>query len=131
MSDENIPTGREFYARLQEALHEACLPTTQVEIAELLGVSQGTVSKWKNNLSYPSRSVAAKAAELCGVSLPWLFFGLGHKKAGADVDELVWALMTAFDSLPDDQKRELVAYARFKASQARTASESPDKSDSH
>lgn len=129
MESANMPTGHEFYGRLEEALSDACLPTTQVQIAELLGVSQGTVSKWKNNRSYPAKEAAARAAELCGVSLPWLYFGIGHKKAGADMDEMVWALMSAFESLPDDQKRELVEFAKFKAATHRRPEpqETPDQ----
>lgn len=122
-----VPSGSGFYARLTEALTDAGYPTTQNQIADLLKVSQPLVSKWKNDQAYPSKATAAKAAELCRVSLSWLFFGLGHKKDGS-VDDMVWALMEAFDRLPLEQRKELVAYARFKAAQADPpASDNPDK----
>ena len=41
----------------------------QCDVADKLGVAQGTLSKWERGVTSPSICVAAKMAEMYGVSL--------------------------------------------------------------
>jgi transcriptional regulator with XRE-family HTH domain len=110
-----MPTGAEFYGRLIEALREAEQGTTQVEIAKVAGVNQSAVSKWKNNETYPSVENALRAAATLNVSAAWLYLGIGNKRDDEEMDKLTWALLRTFAKIPVESKRELLAFARFKA----------------
>src|SRR5579875_2185571 len=56
---------------------------TQVELAERLGVGQGTVSKWEKGLRLPRDYWRMRLAEELGTTVPHLFpivNGLGARK---------------------------------------------------
>jgi transcriptional regulator with XRE-family HTH domain len=110
----NIPneslSGTQFYVRLKQAFERAGLPTTQMQIAELLRVSQASVSKWKQNKAYPSRKVIGRAAELTRVSLPWLYFGVGAMSDKPD--HALYAIMRYYEVLPLSGRKRLLRSAR-------------------
>jgi transcriptional regulator with XRE-family HTH domain len=55
---------------------------TDVAFAEMMGVSQPTVSDWKNGNRYPDLVQTEKMARVLGVSAGWLGFAEGTMLAG-------------------------------------------------
>lgn len=53
---------------------------TQTKIAELLGVTQGAVSRWEKGSSHPRIGKAKKLAELYGVTLDEIYFAKSQEK---------------------------------------------------
>ena len=108
-------SGAAFYARLMESLTDAGLPTTQVQIADMAGVQQPAVSKWKSDESFPEYEAALRLAQRARVSVSWLWLGLGNKKNGGDMDDQTVALLDAWHRMPEAARKELLEYIRFRA----------------
>ena len=47
---------------------------TQKEAAKLLGISNKTLGRWENSLSYPDAGMIGKICSLYGVSYDYLIF---------------------------------------------------------
>ena len=60
-----------FGKRLREVRKSKKL--TQIELANMLGISQKSYSHWENNKTFPSFENLVKLADLFEVSLDWLF----------------------------------------------------------
>ena len=46
---------------------------TQIELANMLGISQKSYSHWENNKTFPSFENLVKLADFFEISLDWLF----------------------------------------------------------
>ena len=71
----------ELAARIQ-ALREG-LGMTQAKFAEVLIVSQGTVSRWEKGKHAPSEHLLGKIAGLAGMNSAELRYGAGYAPAAA------------------------------------------------
>jgi bacteriophage CI repressor helix-turn-helix domain len=60
-----------FGTRLREVRKSKKI--TQIELANMLGISQKSYSHWENNKTFPSFENLIKLADLLEVSLDWLF----------------------------------------------------------
>jgi transcriptional regulator with XRE-family HTH domain len=47
---------------------------TQKQLANLIGVTQGTISKYESGEKEPRKEIRIKLARLFGVSVEWLFY---------------------------------------------------------
>ena len=83
---------------------------TQEEIAEALSIRQSAVSKWKRGMAIPTVANLVKIADQTGVRLEWLITGRGAR-SGGESDPL----LTLLDSLDDDTRAEILAFARFRS----------------
>ena len=60
-----------FGTRLREVRKSKKI--TQIELANMLGISQKSYSHWENGKTEPSFESIVKLADLLDVSLDWLF----------------------------------------------------------
>lgn len=60
-----------FGRRLREVRKSKKL--TQIELANMLGISQKSYSHWENNKTFPNFETLIKLVDLLDVSLDWLF----------------------------------------------------------
>jgi transcriptional regulator with XRE-family HTH domain len=118
-------SGAAFYERLMEALADAGLPQTQTQIADMAGVQQPAVSKWKSDESFPEYEPALRLAQRACVSVSWLWLGLGNKKNGGDMDDQTIALLDAWHRMPETARQELLEYIRFRAASAQDSPPPP------
>ncbi|MSO55016.1 MAG: LexA family transcriptional regulator [Rhodospirillales bacterium] len=66
--------------RLRAARRNARL--SQARLADLLGISQPTVSEWEKGVHYPSRKRMEAIARITATTVEWLEFGLGGETSG-------------------------------------------------
>lgn len=69
---------QEFRNRITKIIIE--YPTTEKKLAELLGVSQGTINRWKNQKLMPQIELLAKLSILTNLSLDYLILGIDSKE---------------------------------------------------
>ncbi|MBJ6362139.1 helix-turn-helix domain-containing protein [Paenibacillus sp. GCM10012307] len=110
-------------ARLKKAREQKRL--TQMEVAQNLGISNGTLSGYERNYRDPDTNTLARLATLYGVSVDWLA-GAKTEKKDLSNEEMILSLLdeagepnsserrgfTArflkeFDKLPDDVQQNL------------------------
>jgi hypothetical protein len=73
-------TRKTFWERLTEAWGRRSLPTTQLGIAEKLGMSQGSVGRWARGEGLPELDVVRTLALEGDVCIEWLLTGRGPRK---------------------------------------------------
>lgn len=89
---------------------------TAYKVCKDTGVSQATISRWKNGKSEPSLETMQQLAEYFGVSVDYLLSGgeegvVPAKEVG--FDDFTYALYNEAKELSDDQKETLLGMARF------------------
>lgn len=85
---------------------------SQAALAEMCGVTQGSVSHWEKGRSYPEMSIAHKLCAIFKVSLTELLDGEGfpdesQKEAPAD-DPLTEQIMAKARTMSTDELRQLL-----------------------
>ena len=68
-----------FAKRFNQMLIESNAPTKQGELAKWLGVSQPTISDYRNGVICPKMERAIEIAEKLGCCVEWLLTGRGDK----------------------------------------------------
>ena len=68
----------------------------QGDVADAFGVTRSAVSQWETGLTVPEASKVARLADLCGVSIDWLFHGIDAPQPKS-ADQAPYAL----EALPD------------------------------
>lgn len=97
-----------FLARLDLALKKREVKT-HAELAALLQISPGTVSKWYNSAKprRPSLKVLARMPRALGVSVDWLLSVPGALPP--DADAVKQAVRDAIDTARDELREEVLA----------------------
>jgi len=101
-----------FWDRLQRALKQRNLPTTQTAIARLVGVSQPSVYEWKHG-GLPTLDNAIQLAEITGCCVEWLLTGRGPQIAQTPH---TLAIVDIVSRLNNADAAEVLQFARFKLS---------------
>ena len=108
------PTYAGRWRRIEEAMGLLGI-TSQKALADLLGVSQPTVSGWKKGDYTPEPDKIEKLSEKSGLCINYLWMGQGPKfpdgSLPADVQELVDHLLEMQD---DSHTAEVLRFARFR-----------------
>jgi len=90
----------------------------QVELANALQVSQGTLSNWERGAHDPDNVSLIKLADYFGVTTDYLLgrtvepVPSGGKNDDINLDEIEFALYGEVRELGDEEKEELLGYAR-------------------
>lgn len=91
---------------------------SQKEIGKIFHASQNTVSQWENGTRKPSYEIIQEIADYFKVSVDYL---LGREEQQPSLDEqldgLDFALYGEVKELTDEQKQDILDYARFKKAQ--------------
>ena len=74
----NLPISP-FWRRLTDALSEARLPTSQLGLAKLLGMSQGSIQRWVRGDGLPEFETVITLARRARVCVEWLLTERGPK----------------------------------------------------
>lgn len=87
--------------------------TTQTQLAQAIGASQGNISDWKKGRSFPKSDVLAKIADYFDVSTDYLLGRTddpspGTAPAAPDSDPLRSTLLENYDQLNQEGKEKLV-----------------------
>jgi transcriptional regulator with XRE-family HTH domain len=79
---------------------------TQSQLAEILGVSNGTLSDWLKGRFYPRHKYIAKMSE---------YFGVGETEITKEKDIVPTddRLMSLYNSLTDEKKAQAIDYLRY------------------
>lgn len=94
-----------FAKRFNQMLIESNAPTKQKELAKWLGVSQPTISDYKNGVMLPKMEMAIIIAEKFGCCVDWLLTGRGDKYPVKLSDDLL-----DISGLTDEQKSHFKAF---------------------
>jgi transcriptional regulator with XRE-family HTH domain len=89
---------------------------TAYRVSVETGVSQGSLSDWKNGKSRPKYESIKKIADYFGVSVDYLLNGSDNKKSPAKVaedDDFSFALLHGTEGLTEEGKKELLAYKDY------------------
>lgn len=92
----------DFGTKLKKLRHEKHL--TQTELGNLVGASKALISKYENDLSYPSYDILIKIAKYFGVTTDYL---LGIEKHGRtlDVDDLNEAQINSLMAIIEEYRK--------------------------
>lgn len=97
-----------FYERLRALRKDKKL--TQIQLAEMLSVSNGTVAMWETNKRTPDSETLAKIAAFFDVSVDYLLGLTDTKKQPATKDELQNEIMERFAKLSPPQQEKAIAF---------------------
>lgn len=93
--------------------------TTQVQLAQAIGASQGNISDWKNGRSFPKSDVLARIADYFNVTTDYLLGRTDAKSvtspSGAALLELSpqdTALLDSFHQLNEEGQEKVLSYAK-------------------
>jgi hypothetical protein len=103
-------TTRTFWSRVEEALRERNLPTTQVYVARLLDIRPPSVNEWTKLGGYPTIENTISLAKHLGVNSEWLLTERGPKRP-LPQDATAQRLWDLWSRLSDGDKRELLGTA--------------------
>lgn len=105
--------------KIIERLLEVFQARNTVQLAEMLGIGQSTISQWRRRGAVPDKSIA-NASNLTGVSFSWLKTGEGEKGAERKPldKELLQVIIEAVEEgldqlnleLKPDKKAELIIH---------------------
>jgi hypothetical protein len=101
---------RTFWSRVEEALRERGLPTTQVYVAKHLKISPPSVNEWTRLGGYPTIDNTISLSAHLGVCVEWLLTERGPKRP-LPQDATAQKLWDLWPRLTDGDKRELVGMA--------------------
>jgi hypothetical protein len=103
-------TTRTFWSRVEEALRERGLPTTQVYVARFLKIKPPSVNEWTRLGGYPTIDNTISLAEHLGVNSEWLLTERGPKRP-LPPDVTAQRLWDMWSRLSEGDKHELVGMA--------------------
>lgn len=75
------------------------------EVSKLSGVSQATLSDWKNGKSIPRNKTLKKIADVLNVSVAYLLGEEKEKTPDTNVSEVDKKIYELFNALTDEQKQ--------------------------
>ena len=75
------------------------------EVSKLSGVSQATLSDWKNKKSIPRNKTLKKIADVLNVSVAYLLGEEKEKTPDTNVSEVDKKIYELFNALTDEQKQ--------------------------
>lgn len=111
MRKPGSPAAR-FWARLVEALGEQGLPTTQIGVARLLGMSQGSTSGWYHGDTLPREIDTYRKLALKGrVTVDWLITGR-QPKYPISKDPVLSKIVEICIALDEGSRAEILKAAR-------------------
>lgn len=88
---------------------------SQLELAQIIGVSRSTVAMWETNNNEPDNETLIKLAKFFDVSVDYLLGrtdSTGTATNDINLDELEFALYGEMRELDDEDKEELLRNAR-------------------
>lgn len=100
-----------FWTRLVESLREQRLPTTQIGVAALLDMSQGSVWDWYHGETHPELDTCRKLAMKGKVCVDWLLTGR-EPKYPISADPVLSKIMETCIALGDDGRANVLKAAR-------------------
>lgn len=103
-------TERTFWQRVEEALRERGLPTTQVYVARFLHIKPPSVHEWTRLGGFPTIENTISLAEHLNVNVEWLLTERGPKRPLPN-DSAAQRLWEAWLRLADGDRRELLGMA--------------------
>lgn len=97
---------RTFWLRVQEAMKDAGLPTSQKAVADLLGIKQPSVNKWAKGGKPTMDHVITLSVKL-KVCVEWLYTERGPKRP---MDKESARLLDLYQRLNQRQRDKALAY---------------------
>lgn len=121
-------SGRTVWLRVKEALRERHLPPTQNHVADMLKITQPSVSDWNKPGGAPKLEHAIILATKLNVCVEWIYTERGPKRP-QPVDPVSQRLWDVWPLIDDLTKGEIVGRAVQAASADRPKStDLPDRS---
>lgn len=102
----------EFWVRLRDALHERGHPSTQMGVARMLKMSQGSVQRWVRGQGLPTLETTVELAAKAGVCVEWLLTARGPKHPVEDKSP-AGELAAIFSILTPEAQQEVLKFARY------------------
>lgn len=110
----------------------------QVQLAEKLGISKGTVNNWARGNNSPDVDMVPKICNVLGISILELFSPVAHIEAknssntdesspGENIDPLRFTLLHNFDQLNQEGQERLVETSDDMVSSGKYIKSNPDK----
>jgi transcriptional regulator with XRE-family HTH domain len=94
----SVDTRKTFWTRLVEAWDAQGLPSSQLGIAKVLNMSQGSVGRWARGEGVPELERVREIALRGKVSVEWLLTGRGPKQP-IMIDEETGELLALWEQL--------------------------------
>lgn len=90
--------------------------TTQTQLSQAIGVSQGNISDWKSGRSFPKGDVLSRLADYFGVTTDYLLGRTDQKEMSAaegwdGLSEPEKHLISLYQDLNDEGQSKLLDYA--------------------
>lgn len=99
-----------FWERVTEALRDAGHEHSQMGVARLLGMSQGSVGRWAQGTGLPTMQNALDLALKAGVCVEWLLTGRGPKAPLAGLTRQEEVLLNRFRKLTPENRVSVLGW---------------------
>lgn len=73
-------------------------------IAQLLGVTRGAVSNYRNGVTVPENPIAMRLADLCGLDPVEVVASVNLERAKSETDRELWEMILARCAAPKGRK---------------------------
>lgn len=110
-ADMAVDTRKTFWERLIEAWGPKGHPTSQLGVANKLGMSQGSVGRWARDEGLPELDTVRELANLGDVCVEWLLTGKGPRRP-TPVDEETNELLEVWRQLDPNGRHHVRVAAR-------------------
>ncbi len=100
-----------------ERFYNACISkgTKPNPVAKEIGISSGTLTKWKTTGTVPNGETLTKIADYLGCSVDYLLGRDQEQEKSLDeqLEGIEFALFGEVKELTEEQKRDILNYAKF------------------
>lgn len=100
----------EFWLRVTDALQAAGKEHSQMGVARLLKMSQGSIQRWVRGTGLPTMDNALILAKKAGVCVEWLLTGRGPRAPLGGLTREEEVLLSRFRKLTPDNRRNVLGW---------------------
>ena len=110
----NAQMTSKIWGRVVEATNQMQDVDRSPFLQKACGVSQPSVSKWKNGINTPSLTNCIDISIATGVCVQWIYTGEGPKMIEPAEDSKIAALLDILRELNEDDRAEVLNFAAFR-----------------
>ena len=112
---DNTKMSSKFWKRLEAATPDMLARDRSPWLQKLCGVSQSTVSRWRNGANCPTLDNTAPISDATGVCVQYLLRGTGPQSWLDPAPEEVARMIQILDALSEEDRAEVLKFAEFRA----------------